>query len=52
MKERGFFDEEFKKDVEAAFPGMDIYIDCLSLSVACHIGPGALALAATIDYGV
>lgn len=44
--------EEFKKDVEAAFPGMDIYIDCLSLSVACHIGPGALALAATIDYGV
>lgn len=37
--------ENFKKDVEEAFPGMDIHMDPLSLSVACHIGPGALAVA-------
>lgn len=36
---------EFKKEVEEAFPGFDIYMDPLSLSVSCHIGPGALALA-------
>ena len=35
---------EWKKEVEAAFPGMDIHMDPLSLSVACHIGPGALAV--------
>lgn len=35
---------EFKKEVEALYPGMDIYLDHLSLSVACHIGPGALAI--------
>ena len=27
------------------FPGFDLHIDPLSLSVACHIGPGALAIA-------
>lgn len=39
---------EFKKEAEAAIPGCkieDIYP--LSLSVACHIGPGAIAIAAT-----
>lgn len=36
---------EFKKEVEEAFPGFDIHMDPLSLSVSCHIGPGALALA-------
>jgi DegV family protein with EDD domain len=36
---------EFKKEVQAAFPGYDIYMDPLSLSVSCHIGPGALAVA-------
>ena len=35
----------WKDEVAAAFPGYDIHIDPLSLSVACHIGPGALALA-------
>ncbi len=35
---------EWKKEVEEAFPGMDIHMDPLSLSVACHIGPGALAV--------
>ena len=37
--------EEFRKEVEAAFPGVDIQMDPLSLSVACHIGYGALAIA-------
>lgn len=37
--------EQFKEEVQAAFPGFDIYMDPLSLSVSCHIGPGALAVA-------
>ena len=36
---------EFKKEVEEAFPGYEIHMDPLSLSVSCHIGPGSLALA-------
>ena len=35
---------EWRKEIEAAFPGMEIHMDPLSLSVACHIGPGALAV--------
>ncbi len=38
---------EFKKEVEKEFPGHDIVLNPLSLSVSCHIGPGALALTAT-----
>ena len=38
---------EFKKEVEERFPDADIYLAPLSLSVACHIGPGSLALTAT-----
>lgn len=37
----------FKEEVENAFPGFHIHMDTLSLSVACHIGPGSLALACT-----
>lgn len=37
--------EQFRTEVEAEFPGYDIHVDPLSLSVACHIGPGSLALA-------
>lgn len=37
---------EFKKEVEEAFPNHDIICDPLSLSVACHIGPHSLAIAA------
>lgn len=37
----------WKKEVEEAFPGFDIHMDPLSLSVACHIGPGALAVTVT-----
>lgn len=36
---------EFKKEVEWEFPGYDIHMDPLSLSVSCHIGPGSVALA-------
>ena len=35
----------FKQEVEAAFPEFDIAMAPLSLSVACHIGPGSLAVA-------
>ena len=38
---------EWKKEIEAAFPGHEVYMDPLSLSVACHIGPGALAVTVT-----
>ena len=37
--------EEFKEEVQAVFPGADIHMDPLSLSVACHIGHRALAVA-------
>lgn len=37
----------WKAEVEAAFPGAKILMDPLSLSVACHIGPGATAIAVT-----
>ena len=37
--------EAFKKEVEEAFPGMEILMNPLSLSVSCHIGPGAIAIA-------
>lgn len=37
--------ENFKKEVQEAFPGMEIVLNPLSLSVSCHIGPGALAVA-------
>lgn len=37
----------FRDEILEVFPGHDIYIDCLSLSVSCHIGPGALAIASS-----
>lgn len=37
--------EAFKAEVQEAFPGMEIIMNPLSLSVSCHIGPGALAVA-------
>ncbi|MBQ2282991.1 MAG: DegV family protein [Agathobacter sp.] len=44
--------EEFKAEVQEAFPGMEILMNPLSLSVSCHIGPGALALACTKKLSV
>ena len=41
-------DEEaqvWKGELEARFPGYEIHMDRLSLSVACHIGAGAMAVA-------
>jgi len=36
----------FKEEVQAQFPDYPVYtVDPLSLSVSCHIGPGALAVA-------
>ena len=40
--------EELTKEVKEVLDTEDVYIDCLSLSVACHIGPGALAIACMI----
>ncbi len=39
---------QFKEEVQAMFPQFkDIYVDELSMSVSCHIGPGAIAVTAT-----
>lgn len=35
----------FKEEVLSVWPGKEIVVNPLSLSVSCHIGPGALALA-------
>ena len=39
--------EELKKEIAEVFPGIEIVQNPLSLSVACHIGAGALAVAWT-----
>ena len=39
--------EKFKEELLEEFPGKEIWIDPLSLSVSCHIGPGALACTVT-----
>ena len=36
---------EFKQELLKEFPDREIIVDPLSLSVSCHIGPGALAVA-------
>ena len=39
---------DLKQQMQEMFPGCgEIYVDRLSLSVSCHIGPGALAVAYT-----
>ncbi len=40
--------EDWKKECEAAFPGFDFFLAPLSLSVSCHIGYGALAIACAV----
>lgn len=35
---------KWREELAEEFPGYKIHIDPLSLSIACHIGPGALAL--------
>ena len=39
--------EKFREELLQEFPGKEIWIDPLSLSVSCHIGPGALACTVT-----
>ena len=44
---------DFKAQIEEAFPGQEVELtDPLSLSVACHIGPGALAVACSRKISV
>lgn len=43
--------EFLKGELAEVFPEYEIYVDHLSLSVACHIGPGALAIACTRKFG-
>lgn len=37
--------QAWKTEIEERFPGYDIHMDCLSLSVSCHIGAGSRAIA-------
>ena len=37
--------EAFREEVKKAFPDNEIVMNPLSLSVSCHIGPGAIAIA-------
>ena len=37
--------ESFKEEVQKVFPNNEIVMNPLSLSVSCHIGPGAIAIA-------
>ena len=38
---------QWKEEIQKEFPNHEVQIAPLSLSVACHIGPGALAIACT-----
>lgn len=43
--------EKFKTEIGETFPDVEItFLDPLSLSVSCHIGPGALAVACAVKY--
>lgn len=37
--------EELRQELRQIYPHIDIYVGALSLSVVCHTGPGALAIA-------
>ena len=37
--------KSMQQEMQETFPGMEIHMDPLSLSVACHIGYGSLAIA-------
>lgn len=37
--------ELFKQELAEVFPDFEVHMDPLSLSIACHIGPGSLAVA-------
>ncbi len=50
--ERAAEAEQLKAELSGIFPGIAINADRLSLSVACHIGPGALAIACSKKLAV
>lgn len=39
--------QQFMEETKKVFPNYDIHLDQLPLSIACHIGPGSLALTCT-----
>lgn len=39
--------QAWKQEIEERFPGYAVDMDKLTLSIACHIGPGAIAIACT-----
>lgn len=43
---------QWKEEVEAEFPGCEVVMNPLSLSVSCHIGPGAIAIACSKKMNV
>ena len=42
--------QEFSEEAKALFPGKEILIDPLPLSIAVHIGPGSLAFAVAKQF--
>ncbi len=43
--------KKFKEEIQSVYPNVEFtFINPLSLSVSCHIGPGALAVACAIKY--
>jgi fatty acid-binding protein DegV len=36
--------DKWVQEIKAAFPGMEVLCDDLSLGVSCHIGPGGLGI--------
>ena len=39
--------EQLREEIRSEFPDKEIIVDPLSLSISCHIGPGALAVTVT-----
>ena len=44
--------QEWKRELQERFPGYEIHMDKLSLSVACHIGAGSMAVACSKELAV
>ena len=38
---------QYVAETKERFPGFDVHMDRLPISIACHIGPGSLALTCT-----